>query len=137
MLKKKLKKPSQEFENAITHTGSIIIDCELCGITHVGNDEHALKEGLGETEYIHLTKDMKKNPEKYIHHSETDYASWGTIDGKQAVIGCPCNKLSVYEDFFWDSRHIISEYFTSRTTKELEEAKTNMDLARKVKSAIK
>jgi len=137
MSEKKLKKPSQEFEEAITHGNSIEIYCELCGITHVGSDGNVLSDNFGEEEFKKFKEKMAKNPEKYIHHPETDYVQWGTIDGKQAVIGCPCNKLSLYETLFWDSRHIISEYFSSRAKNELESAEANMSLAVKVKNTIK
>jgi hypothetical protein len=133
----KFKKPSEEFESAFIQVGSIMVDCELCGITHVGNDEFAIKDNLGTKDYNQLRRDMKKNPKKYIYHPETDMIPWGRIDGKQAVIGCPCNKLSLYENLFWNSRYIISEYFFNRAEKELDDANKNKNLATKIKEAVK
>jgi len=133
---RKLKKPSEEFETAITHAGSIMINCQLCGRTHLGNDETAIEQSLGTKEYKSLQKEIKENPKGYILREE-EMVPWGMIGGKQAVIGCPCNKLSLYENLFWNSRYIIEDYFLSRTEKELSEAKDNKSLAEKVKKSIK
>lgn len=133
--KNKLAKPSKEFEEAVIHSGSILIDCQLCGRTHFGNDEGALIEKLGEKEYKKLLKDSEKDPNKYVQH-DGDMVSWGDINGKQAVIGCQCNILSQYESFIWDHRYIIEEYFSSRAQKKLQEAKDTKNLADKVKNAV-
>jgi hypothetical protein len=130
------QKPSEEFENAVTHAGSIMINCELCERVHIGDDENAIKESLGEKSYKKLEEDIKKNPGKYILH-DVDMIPWGNIDGKQAVIGCPCNRLSLYENLFWNNRHIIQKYLSSRAEKELKEAKRNKNLADDLEKSIK
>jgi len=58
--KDNLQKPSREFEEAIIHSGSIIIDCQLCGRIHFGDNENALIEDLGEKEYKELLKNSEK-----------------------------------------------------------------------------
>lgn len=132
--KSKLARPSKEFEEAVIHSGSILIDCQLCGRTHFGSDEGTLIENLGEKEYKKLLKDSEKDPNKYVQH-DAETVSWGDINGKQAVIGCQCNKLSEYESFVWNHRYIIEEYFSARAQKELQEAKDTKNLADKVKKA--
>jgi len=133
-IKNNSQKPSKEFEEAIIHSGSILIDCHLCGRTHFGDNEDALIEDLGEKEYKELLKDSKKNPDKYVQH-DTEMVSWGNVNGKQAVLGCQCNGLSIYENLFWSHRYIIADYFSSRAGKELKEAKDTKNLADKVKKA--
>jgi hypothetical protein len=128
------KEPSKEFEEAILHSASILVDCQLCGRTHFGSDEGALIDDLGEKEYKALLGNSEKNPDKYIQH-DSDMVSWGNINGKQAVIGCQCNKLSEYENLFWSHRNIIADYFSSRAQKELWDAKDTKNLADKVKKA--
>jgi hypothetical protein len=131
---KSLSPPSREFEFAITHSGSIIINCQLCGRIHFGSDENALINDLGEEEYKKLLRDSEKNPDNYVQH-DTEMVSWGDIDGKQAVIGCECNNLSKYENLFWSHRYIIADYFSARAQKELNSAKDTKNLADKVKKA--
>jgi len=37
--RKIISEPSEEFLEAICHSGSLVIDCEFCGRTHFGNKE--------------------------------------------------------------------------------------------------
>jgi hypothetical protein len=133
--KSKLTIPSKEFEKSVIHSGSVIVDCQLCGRIHFGNNKGVLIEDLGKKEYKRLLKDSEKNSDKYVQH-DAEMVSWGDIDGKQAVIGCQCNKLAEYENFFWNHRYIIEDYFSSIAQKELEDAKEIKNLAGKVKNAI-
>lgn len=113
------KKPSAEFERAVLHAGTAVINCELCGrVNFCETNDHDYDEG----ELERYRVEAKKYPNKYFEHN-MDSISWGIIDNKQAVIGCPCNKLSLYEDLFWKSRYIIADYFKMRTQGELKEAK--------------
>ena len=130
-----LQKPSREFEEAVIHSGSILIDCQLCGRTHYGSNEDALIEDLSEKEYKRLLIDSEKNPDRYVQH-DAETISWGDINGKQAVIGCQCNKLFGYENLFWNHRYIIADYFSSRAQKELKIAKDTKNLADKVKKSV-
>lgn len=129
--------PSEEFKRAVIDTGSISVDCELCGRYHFGNDENTINESYGEGKFQRLIKKSKKNPDKYVYHSNEDMISWGEIDGKSAVIDCSCNKLSQYENLFWNSRNIISDYFSSRAKEELSSAQSDKNLTDKVMEAVK
>ena len=103
---------------------------------HIGDDENAIKESLGEKDYQNWKEDIEKNPSKYIHH-DTDIVPWGNIDGKQAVIGCPCNRLSLYENLFWNSQYIIKDYFSLRAKKDLEKAEENNTLVTRLAKSVK
>ena len=129
--------PSEEFKSAIRHTSSISIDCELCGRHHFGNYESELIEDLGEKGYKKLLKNSKKFPDKYVYHPDEDYIPWGTINGLQAVVDCQCNKLSQYENLFWNSQHIIANFISAVTNKRLKFAQDNKNLADKLKDSVK
>jgi len=113
------KKPSEEFERAVLRAGSAVINCELCGrVNFCETNDYDYSEG----ELGRYRAEAEKHPDKYFEH-DSDSISWGMIDNKQAVIGCPCNKLFLYEDLFWKSRYIIADYFKMRTQGELKGAK--------------
>ena len=118
---KPLKSPSKEFTDAIRHAGSLVITCEFCGRTYFCTWGHGDYE-KGELE--ELKKQAEEEPDKYIEVFDDDAASWGHIDGKQFVIGCPCNGARKYEDWILSHRYIIAEYFkyrAQRLKKELEQ----------------
>lgn len=125
--------PSEIMEGAITMAGSICITCELCDRTHFASGEPDFFDPgeLGE-----LREKAAKEPEKYLEDAGSDSLSWGRIDGKQAVIGCPCNGLKRYEDFIWNNRHVISKYLEARAKDRLAQAQHDSDLAKGVKKAV-
>lgn len=125
MKEKKLKPASEEFWDCIITAGSIVIDCEFCGKTHFVTDPGLYDD---EQELKELWKNEEKNPEKYKSYPDYDSISWGYLDGKQAVYMCECNKVRVYEDFFWSHRAIILNYFRKRIEENLEEAQKDMKL---------
>jgi len=126
------KPPSELFERVIINAGSLVIDCELCGRTHFATMESGI---YGEGELEELLEKAKNNPEKYIQDPSYDMISWGTIDGKQAVIGCPCNGLRKYEDFIWHNRTVILEYLERRTAETLKRAKRDVENVERAKKA--
>jgi len=131
---KSLPKPSEEFLEAICDSGSIVIDCDFCGRTHFGNEEPGMDWEEGEFE--RLFKPSKDNPDRYIYHSDRDTVHWGTLDGKQYVLDCPCNSASKYEDLFWRHRRTIADYFQARAKRELHDSKSNLELADSVSESI-
>jgi len=66
---KQLPEPSEEFWDAVIHSGSSVIDCTLCGRTHFA---HALPSEFDEGEYERLMKQHEENPNKFVYHPETD-----------------------------------------------------------------
>ena len=123
---------SEEFWDAVIHAGSNVIDCGLCGRTHFVEDSMSSYEE-GELEKLHALSE--ENPDRTIFHANADSVSWGSIDGKQVVYGCPCNGAAKYETLFWESRRIISQYFSARAEKMKKLADEAAGLAKKVKEA--
>lgn len=119
MTEKKPQPPSETFENAVRKAGSLVVDCELCGRTHFATLETA---HFDEGELDDLVAKAKKDPDKYVQDPSYDSVPWGTVDGKQAVIGCPCNGLRRYEDFIWGNRFVIAEYLRNRSAEAAERA---------------
>lgn len=125
--------PSEIMEGAITMAGSIAITCELCDRTHFASGEPAF---FDKGELAELRAKAEKEPEKYLEDAGSDSLSWGRIDGKQAVIGCPCNGLRRYEDFIWQNRHVIAKYLAARAKDQLAQAQHDSDLALGVKKSV-
>lgn len=119
MTEKKPEPPSEMFENAVRSAGSLVIDCELCGRTHFAT----LETGpFDEGELEDLRAKAKKDPDRYVEDPGYDSVAWGMVDGKQAVIGCPCNGLRRYEDFIWGNRSVIAAYLRNRSEERLKSA---------------
>ena len=119
--KNKLPEASEEFWDALIGAKAYhSVVCGFCDRVHYSTEE---PENYEKGELEELEEKSKENPDKYIEHSEG--VSLGILNGKQAVYGCPCNEVSKYENLFWNSRYLISEYFSIRTKKELDEAKQN------------
>lgn len=102
--------PSELFKQAVLHSGSCHISCELCDRTHFSTDTSFDWE---EGELESLLEKAEAEPDMYINHGN-DSPSWGFFNDKQAVVDCPCNKLKGYEDFIWDNRHVIAKYLKAR-----------------------
>jgi hypothetical protein len=115
----KIPEPSDVFINSVRHSGSLVINCELCGRVHFGDGSGDYDPGELEDLQIKATAE----PEKYIQHFDDDMVSWGMMDGKQAVIGCPCNKLTLYERFIWNHRNVIAKYLRDRVRQMIEDAR--------------
>ena len=128
-----LIEPSENFKLAVRHSSSCRILCELCGREHFVIDSSGYTWEDGELE--DLLKMSEKDPDKFIG-CDYDGVSWGTINGKQAVIDCQCNKLRGYEDFIWNHRYMIMDYFRRRMTEEIDCAKGNFEEMNKTSKMI-
>jgi len=117
--KKKIQPPSETFERVIQRAGSLVQTCELCKRVHFATAEEGVFE---KGELADLRAKAKARPGAYIEDGSYDSVSWGTIDGQQAVIGCPCNGLRRYENFIWNNRFLIMEYLKQKAKDQLEEA---------------
>jgi hypothetical protein len=107
--------PSEMFQDVVCDSGAPSMDCELCGRTHFCTGEVSDEP---DDEIERLRKLATKDPERYCEDADNDGLSFGTIEGMQAVYGCPCNKLNRYEDFIWNHRELIVKYISRRTEKE-------------------
>lgn len=109
--------PSDTFTQELVSGGGIVADCEFCGRTFFEDETTAGSWEPGELEA--LEKKAIEEPDRYI---AMDGVSHGRINGKQAVIGCPCNALRKYEDFIWSNRKFIMSYLSQRVKDIVEEA---------------
>jgi hypothetical protein len=127
------KAPSPEMEDAVCRAGSIHILCELCGRTHFAS---ATPGYFDEGELEDLLTKKQAEPDKCLEDSGADSILYGHIDGKQAVLGCPCNGLSKYEDFIWRNRDVILSYLERRTKARLQKATQEAELVARVKERL-
>jgi hypothetical protein len=125
--------PSDEFVRAFMHSGSIVIDCELCGRTHFGTRSPGF---FDEGELDRLMKKAEADPIQYVADNTADSISWGTINGKQAVAGCPCNVLTNYERFIWNHRFAIASFLSAKSSKRFDDAKRDCVAAESVKKSV-
>jgi hypothetical protein len=135
MPEEKLREPSPEFMNALIDSGSPVRDCEFCGRTHFADKDPMIDWEEGEFEKLMIKHE--KDPNKYVYHSNTDTVHWGTLAGKQYVDGCPCNRARAYEDFIWQSRHLIASYLEERTTAQLGQAQRDRGIAQEISKSLK
>lgn len=134
MPNKDFPKPSEEFWDAITNTGTNYAECGFCHRIHFIVSEKGFDWKEGELE--ELLEKSKKNPEKYIPDYEHDSISLGDLDGRQAVYNCPCNSVSRYEQFISEHKHIISEYFSLKAEKQKQIVEENSKLAQKIRDSV-
>ena len=129
-----MNKPSEEFEDAVMHAGSLVVDCTLCGRTHFATDETGNYE---KGEFEDLRAKALVEPTKYVEHGTEASVGWGGLDGGQAVIGCPCGKMAKYEKFILTHRHVIQRYFEAHAKKLRREAEECAEECEKAAEAIR
>ena len=118
--------------DSICHAGSPVIECEFCGRIHYApNSDLDFEEG----ELEELEKKHEQDPRKYIRNPD-DAVSWGYLDGKQIVCGCPCNSVLKYEKFIWNHRYVIAKYFSLIAKKQEKQARDSRNIADKVKNSL-
>ena len=114
-----LPEPSEDFKRVVLDSGSVSIECELCGRVYFTPEMQNVSKEDAE-HYENCVKLSKENPDKYIEVHGGNIP-WGIIDGKQAVIDCKCNKLSEHERYIWNNRGIIARYLKARSEREKQE----------------
>lgn len=120
------KQPSEEFMSAVCNSGTAVCTCEFCGRIHFTPYSDL---SYNDKEMEDLKKQSEENPDKYVLSCD-DAISWGWMEGKQIVWGCPCNAGKKYEDFIWKHRFVIADYLKYRidsARKQLEIEKQNVD----------
>ena len=100
--------PSDEFCNAIFHTGTDYATCEACGRVFFNDNPADEIKNIEE-----LRKLAIENSDQY-HNLGDSGASIGTLDGINAVYGCPCNFLRKYERLIYANRFKILQYLQNR-----------------------
>ena len=127
------KKPSELFlkacDNVVGGSG-MIQHCQCGRVTFNPDTTWDWEEGEMD-EYLDKAE---KDPDRYI---ETEYApSTIMLDGKDFVIGCPCNALAIFEGLFWNSRRLIAEYLKLKAEDIADRAKTETETAAKTVDAV-
>ena len=114
------KSPSEDFLLACEHvtgSGGCRRNCS-CGITTY-NPDGTWDWEEGELEALRKDKNA----------IEVDYSVPSVeIDGKEFVVGCPCNGLYKYEGFIWANRELIVQYLRLRakTMNKMAEKEINL-----------
>jgi hypothetical protein len=121
---------SEDFNEVIRRTGHPTAVCEFCGRKHFEDDPN-LEWETGE--YEELKAGSQREPEKFLI---VDQVSCGYINGKEGVIGCPCNWGRKYEDFIWNHRATISQYIAARVKKIVENALRDEGLSDQTKADL-
>jgi hypothetical protein len=105
--------PSDEFLEAFREcctTGTCHVMCQLCGRTHFSSmGGYDWEEG----ELERLLEGEKKEPDKYVDHG-SDTVWFDYIEGKQAVLYCPCAGLKRAEHFIVSNRELITTFLQLR-----------------------
>lgn len=108
------------FEDIISNksgTGSIRGDCG-CGRTNYVIHSDNYEDG----EYEELEKAAKENPKNYHCHYDCDCISMREFNGKEWVIGCPCNWHHKYALFLWHEREVIINFLRECRKQKVTEA---------------
>lgn len=114
----KNQKLSDDFIEAFrSGTGSIRGTCEWCGREFFEDNRHAGDWDEGELEKL---RERAAIDDKIV---AMDTVSFGHIDGKQFVMGCPClaSNIGKYEGFVWNHRKQIAEYIQKRVKTLVEQ----------------
>jgi hypothetical protein len=103
---------SADFIEGFCHIRTCHATCELCGRDHFGRDGD-----FDEGELEKCEEAAAADPDKCVDHGD-ESVSLVNIDGKQAIVECPCNKLVQYENWIWAHRFNIAEYLQIRSQNE-------------------
>ncbi len=104
---------TKEFLRSFISGGTIAADCDFCGRTiYVDGGLYSFGEPGELQEAI---KNCRENPDKFLMWYGDVSLEIGHLDGRQFVVGCPCNKVTPYERFIWNYRWQIADYLRLRT----------------------
>lgn len=107
--------PGDEIVKVFGDQATVDISCEMCGRYHYSDDWDCDNESIDPEEQ---EKEWALNPDKNVHHSGCNTIHYGHHQGKQVVIGCPCNYLTTIEEQWWEDRkkflRFIEEKYRNR-----------------------
>jgi hypothetical protein len=90
--------PASTCFNHAAHDGTTI--CALCYCSRF----HFVSNGnFDEGELERYRANALREPERWVEHSDVDEVRVARVHPYQFVIGCDCNFLRHYEDFFWQT----------------------------------
>lgn len=111
--------------------GTPVAACDFCGRIHFAVGVNSCIDDELRKNYLEAAR---INPERYFE-SQDDSIAFGMWDCRQAVWGCPCEKLKRYEDFFWDNRRVILEYIKARNEQLQKDAAEVSELLKQPNAA--
>lgn len=118
---KQFDPPSDEFMRAFCGGGTPVQRCDFCGRTNFDYNGEFMEEG----ELEGLLRKRSQEPDHYF--GQDGGISFGELNGRTLVWGCPCNKTRPYEDFIWSHRLQITEYLKARIADRLRRAQSEAD----------
>lgn len=116
--------PSQAFQSAFIHFGSLQVECDFCGRTHFANNPEAGDWEPGELE--HLREAEQQNP-GMVMGWDCDSIGSGEVFGKTFAECCPCRGIWHYEKWIWRHRHEIANYIAARVQREARQARAEAE----------
>ena len=115
---------SETFEQAFASNSSGCVRVCECGRT---NYDYYNTWDWEKNELENLIAKAESEPEKYIGH---DYSiSTMIVNGKEIVMGCPCNSARPYEDFLISHACQIAKFlnaYSDELTKRAKESRVKL-----------
>lgn len=113
------KKPSKMFVRSLEGGGSSQADCH-CGRRHYapGNLRNSCEDDDEQNMINICLEEQKADPDGIIIEYEDDFIYYKELSGSLFVVDCPCNGLRRYEDFIWNNRNPIRDYYKDRVVQE-------------------
>lgn len=106
-----------EFESMLNWVGAPAGTCN-CGRSHYAvKSEHLDKEDLAT-----LKERSERSPHSCIPNTDASSISMAIWIGDTYVHGCPCGALDRIEKWVWKQRAAFTDYFRSRSARELRDA---------------
>jgi len=114
---------STNFKHA-AHDSSTIAALCYCSRFHFVSDGD-----FDEGELERYRENARLQPDRFIEHADIDQIRIARVHPYSFVIECDCNFLRHYEDFFWQNRHVVAEYFRLRAATAEREARLVQQIA--------
>jgi hypothetical protein len=126
------KEPSDMFVRSLSGhgCGSPEMTCGWCDRLHLcpTSESYTSDEDGGKGWLEDCEKQYKECPEGVILHWDADSVSGQELNGINFVVCCPCNGLSRFERFIWESRYTIRKYLRTRIDYEYDLAQQEKTL---------
>jgi hypothetical protein len=123
--------PSEYFMQAFRGGGTYISQDCCCGRVHFCDKENGVGD-WEESEYEALKEKASENPDGYIERY--DCISYVWLMGHCCVYGCPCNRVTIFEEFIMNHASEIGEMYETLAVKLKVEAQDMDKIARATKA---
>ncbi len=119
--------PSEAFIEAVlgdVSSASPGIRCEHCQRMHYGEGIKTVSQAA---EYEEANEAAALDPNGHLFHEGFELVRWGMLRGKPAVVGCPCNVMTVFERSVHELRAVAVRYYKRDTVALMAEAERRRD----------